>query len=171
MRHTLTAVFDDRGDAQHALNKLLAAGYLRADATLSLATPTGEGEGSPASYSNASAGQRHVVTLTTESDPEAERAVALVGRLIPIEHKQYQGRRIPGLADTMRAASPLGTTFQDSLFFATKWARNDDDPANAGLVHPRQVARPGRMKERTEGGKFHKAMACRHRQLYDLARS
>ncbi len=57
-----------------SLNKLLAAGYLRADARL------------------ASAGERHVITLTTESDPEAERAVALVGRLIPADPRHAADR-------------------------------------------------------------------------------
>ena len=34
MRHTLKAVFDQRSDAQHALDALLASGYPRADMAL-----------------------------------------------------------------------------------------------------------------------------------------
>lgn len=64
MRQTLIAVFEKRGDAQHALNKLLAAGFLLEDATLSIADPAG-----------------HVLALTTESEEEAGRAIGLVGRL------------------------------------------------------------------------------------------
>jgi hypothetical protein len=112
MRHTLTAVFDKPGDAQHALNKLHAAGYSMEDTALSIAAPTGQssngdrtraGEesrlglsakhlfarllgtgrtGHSARHTDASPGGRNVVTLTTESETEAKRAVELVGRLM-----------------------------------------------------------------------------------------
>jgi hypothetical protein len=106
MRHTLTAVFDDRGDAQHALNKLLAAGYLRADAILS------------------PAGKRHVITLTTESDPEAERAVALVGRLIPADPRQTTVRS----KDDKIAAYRYGNEMRTSDKYRNRsWNEVNDD--------------------------------------------
>jgi hypothetical protein len=79
MRHTLTAVFDNRGAAQHALNKLLAAGFTRADAALSLAAPPRQ------AGRRGTAGEEahgHVLTLTTESDMEADRAAGLIGRAL-----------------------------------------------------------------------------------------
>ena len=42
MRHTLVAVFDNRSDAQNALDELLASGFSRTDASLSSADPTGQ---------------------------------------------------------------------------------------------------------------------------------
>lgn len=45
MTHTLTAVFDTRGEAQHSLNKLLASGYSHADAALSNAPEAGQVDG------------------------------------------------------------------------------------------------------------------------------
>jgi len=42
MRHTLVAVFDNRSDAQSALDELLASGFSRTDASLSSADPTGQ---------------------------------------------------------------------------------------------------------------------------------
>jgi hypothetical protein len=42
MRHTLVAVFDNRSDAQNALDELLASGFSRNDASLSSADPTGQ---------------------------------------------------------------------------------------------------------------------------------
>lgn len=77
MRHTLTAVFADSGAAQHALNKLLAAGFTRADAVVSLAAPPER------TARRGTAGEeacRRVLTLTAESDMEADRAAGLIGR-------------------------------------------------------------------------------------------
>jgi uncharacterized protein (TIGR02271 family) len=42
MQHTLVAVFDNRSDAQSALDELLASGFDRSSANLSSADPTGE---------------------------------------------------------------------------------------------------------------------------------
>lgn len=106
MKHVLTAVFDKRGDAQHALNKLFAAGFERADATLSLAPTaahdstdgTVQGLGAsgkhrftrllgihahdrPEGNPEAGAGAMHVLTLTTQSDTQARRAAELIGQL------------------------------------------------------------------------------------------
>ncbi|WP_156328271.1 MULTISPECIES: hypothetical protein [unclassified Massilia] len=122
MRHTLKAVFDNRSDAQHVLEELLASGYTHADVALSDsddATPEAdhhEGFGAsvrhtfdrlfgskhhaaPASEPAPSAGEamhgHHVVLFTTESEPEAERAAGIIGRFGPAgieEHHEPSGQ-------------------------------------------------------------------------------
>jgi hypothetical protein len=109
MRHTLRAVFDDPGAAQHALNKLLAAGFTREDVAISLVAPAAgkgdtasEGARDPAvlvrhlfahfagtrssgrrvNHADLPEGGCHVLTLTAESEMEADRATALVGRFL-----------------------------------------------------------------------------------------
>jgi hypothetical protein len=99
MRHTLKAVFDQRSDAQHVLDELLASGYLRSDTTLSSAPPAEHAEGLGASvrhaferlfgpwqhkHADALMHGRHVVTLTAGSEPDAERAVGIMQRFGPI---------------------------------------------------------------------------------------
>jgi hypothetical protein len=42
MQHTLVAVFDNRTDAQNAMNELLSSGFTRTDVRLSNADPTGQ---------------------------------------------------------------------------------------------------------------------------------
>lgn len=42
MQHTLVAVFDNRSDAQNAMDELLASGFTRADVNVSSADPTGQ---------------------------------------------------------------------------------------------------------------------------------
>jgi hypothetical protein len=119
MRHTLVAVFDNRSDAQSALDELLASGFSRTDASLSSADPTGQSnsvtgdneslegereEGFGASikhfftglfgsdtnehamkYSYAVTRGHHVLTLTTESEPEVERAADIIERFGPVD--------------------------------------------------------------------------------------
>jgi uncharacterized protein (TIGR02271 family) len=118
MQHTLVAVFDNRSDAQNALDELLASGFSRTDANISSADSTYTGsttgatvgasgvheEGVGASikhfftnlfgsdsdehasrYSNAITGGRHVLTLTTESDAEVERASDIIERFNPVD--------------------------------------------------------------------------------------
>ena len=119
MRHTLVAVFDNRSDAQQALDALLAAGFARTDASLSSADPTGQSnsvtgedgalageheEGFGASikhfftglfgsdtsehamkYAGAVTRGHHVLTLSTESEPEIERAADVIERFGPVD--------------------------------------------------------------------------------------
>jgi uncharacterized protein (TIGR02271 family) len=116
MQHTLVAVFDNRSDAQSALDELLASGFTRTSVNISSAdlagttTTTGatlgttQEEGVGASikhffenlfgtdhdehairYSNAVTGGQHVLTLTTDSEPEVERAADLIERFGPID--------------------------------------------------------------------------------------
>jgi uncharacterized protein (TIGR02271 family) len=42
MQHTLVAVFDNRSDAQNAMDELLASGFTRSDVNVSSADPTGQ---------------------------------------------------------------------------------------------------------------------------------
>jgi hypothetical protein len=139
MRHTLTAVFDDRGAAQHALNKLLAAGFTRADVALSLAAPAGQaGKGITADEEARS----HVLTLTTGSDMEADRATALVGRFLIVavdrpaapearDGFQYRMRRWTALAADRKASwssrhggeLPPWDRFKDAVLHG--WGRID----------------------------------------------
>lgn len=44
MQHTLVAVFDNRTDAQNAMNELLSSGFSRTDVRLSNADPTGQSD-------------------------------------------------------------------------------------------------------------------------------
>ena len=143
MRHTLVAVFDNRSDAQSALDELLASGFSRTDASLSSADPTGQSnsvtgndellqgeheEGFGASikhfftglfgsdtnehamkYSYAVTRGHHVLTLTTESEPEVERAADIIERFGPvdIDERHDQWSREPGSAGVMGASSGM----------------------------------------------------------------
>ncbi|KGF82912.1 hypothetical protein IA69_04050 [Massilia sp. JS1662] len=143
MRHTLVAVFDNRNDAQSALDELLASGFSRTDASLSSADPTGQSnsvtgndellqgeheEGFGASikhfftglfgsdtnehamkYSYAVTRGHHVLTLTTESEPEVERAADIIERFGPvdIDERHDQWTRETGSAGVMGASSGM----------------------------------------------------------------
>jgi len=141
MRHTLVAVFDNRSDAQNALDELLASGFSRTDASLSGADPTGQSnsvtgndemltgaheEGFGASikhfftslfgsdtnehamkYSYAVTRGHHVLTLTTESEPEVERAADIIERFGPvdIDERHDQWARETGGAGVLGAGA------------------------------------------------------------------
>lgn len=125
MQHTLVAVFDNRSDAQSAMDELLASGFTRdnvyvssadltgqagtsayASSTIDTTTTTGttRDEGIGASikhffenlfgsdndehvtrYSSAVTGGQHVLTLTTTSEPEVERAADVIERFGPVD--------------------------------------------------------------------------------------
>jgi len=139
MRHTLVAVFDNRSDAQNALDELLASGFSRTDASLSGADPTGqtdsvtgdnellagtheEGFGASikhfftslfgsdsnehaARYSDAVTRGHHVLTLTTDSEPEVERAADIIERFGPVDIDETHDQLAGGTAGA-RMASP-----------------------------------------------------------------
>jgi hypothetical protein len=138
MRHTLKAVFEHRSDAQQVLDELLASGYPRADIALSDIATTGPADdeghatGLGASIRHAAARllgtlhhkdaetHRHIVTLTTESDPAAARAAGIIGNHHPAGLEDIHDERDPGdrRADvagagtgsaTMRRRYPPGT--------------------------------------------------------------
>nr|WP_314542911.1 general stress protein [uncultured Massilia sp.] len=141
MQHTLVAVFDNRSDAQNAMDELLGAGFSRTDVNLSSADPTGQTdsvtgssesmgsgvheEGIGASikhfftnlfgadndehasrYSDAVTRGHHVVTLTTQSEPEVERAADIIERFGPVDIDERHD--LSGPASTLGAAT-LGT--------------------------------------------------------------
>jgi hypothetical protein len=98
MRHTLKAVFDQRSDAQHVLDELLASGYPRADVALSNVPATGPDTSlrhtaarllgtlyhrHAEQHGDTSMPERHIVTLTTASDPEAARATGIMAQYRP----------------------------------------------------------------------------------------
>jgi len=119
MQHTLVAVFDNRSDAQSAMDELLASGFSRTDVNVSSADATGQTsslsgdvpgidqaheEGIGASikhfftglfgsdsdthasqYSDAVTRGHHVLTLTTQSEPEVERAADVIERFGPVD--------------------------------------------------------------------------------------
>ena len=141
MRHTLVAVFDNRSDAQNALDELLASGFSRTDASLSSADPTGQTdsvtgdnelltgaheEGFGASikhfftslfgsdsnehaerYSNAVTRGHHVLTLTTDSEPEVERAADIIERFGPVDIDETHDQLAAGPAGARMAAPGL----------------------------------------------------------------
>lgn len=175
MRHTLKAVFEHRSDAQHVLDELLASGYPRADlalADISTTEPTGLGTTLRHTaarllgtrHDQDAEAQRHVVTLTTESDPEAERAADIIARAHPAgledildEHaagamsaaprRRYPPGTAPGSLQhhphedshyfgTQNAgAPPAGNTYQETLGSIARWSDPDEvDPFDLGAV-------------------------------------
>jgi hypothetical protein len=141
MRHTLVAVFDNRSDAQNALDELLASGFSSTDASLSSADPTGqtdsvsgdnelltgaheEGFGASikhfftslfgsdsnehaARYSDAVTRGHHVLTLTTESEPEVERAADIIERFGPVDIDENHEKWAAGTAGAGTVSSGL----------------------------------------------------------------
>jgi hypothetical protein len=122
MRHTLKAVFNRRSDAQHVLDELLACGYSRADTEIS------NSEGLAASVrhrlarlvasrlhrqtaesADATMSGHHVVTLTADSEPDAERAVHIIQRFHPVGIEDLPSEWDHDTAGTMPAACPPGT--------------------------------------------------------------
>ncbi len=115
MQHTLVAVFDNRTDAQSALDELLASGFSRKDVRLSggdasTASASGSdddvgiGGGIKSFFSNlfgtdnsehanryegAVTRGQHVVTLTADSLPEVERAADLIERFGPTDIDEH----------------------------------------------------------------------------------
>jgi uncharacterized protein (TIGR02271 family) len=137
MQHTLVAVFDNRSDAQGAMDELLAEGFTRDDVYVSssdlaaqaggIATPTtttttatrDEGVGASIKrffenlfgsdndenavrYSNAVSAGQHVLTLTTSSETEVERAADVIERFGPIDIDERH--------DLSGTAASLGTS-------------------------------------------------------------
>lgn len=156
MQHTLVAVFDNRSDAQNAMDELLASGFSRTDVNVSSADPTGqtdsvtgavprvdesEDTGIGASiknfftglfgsdnddhterYADAVTRGHHVLTLTTQSEPEVERAADVIERFGPIDLDERHDLNGPAssldvnmLAAGATAGSSLGRTSSASM--------------------------------------------------------
>jgi hypothetical protein len=145
MRHTLKAVFDHRSDAEHVLDELLASGYPRADMALADLSTT-----APATSLRHTAARlldvlrlrhaqppgRHLVTLTTASDPDAERAAGIIAHHHPAGLEDLNDEGDAGLwtgAFVPRRDYPPGTApgalqhrpHEDSHYFGTQ---NADAP-------------------------------------------
>lgn len=148
MRHKLKAVFDDRGNAQHALDALLTSGYPRADAdlvTIAGVRPDNPGAGSAPRWRErpgastarllsrllglassrplVAAAPRgvadsHVLTLSTDSAEEAERAASLVSGFMQLH---AAGAGTAGDPAGMRYVTHQRTTVAGALQF---YARN-----------------------------------------------
>jgi len=139
MQHTLVAVFDNRSDAQNAMDELLASGFTRDDVyvsssdltaqaggiatpttttTTTTATPREEGVGASIKhffenlfgadndehavrYSDAVSAGQHVLTLTTSSETDVERAADVIERFGPIDIDERH--------DLSGSAASLGT--------------------------------------------------------------
>jgi hypothetical protein len=107
MRHHLTAVFNNRNDAQHVLDELLIAGYPRAGTTL-VSPPAGGADdkldagpgstvrqlfvrlfGSP-TYLPERADEpgflpgRHVINVRAATEPDSVRAIGIIERFDPV---------------------------------------------------------------------------------------
>lgn len=161
MQHTLVAVFDNRSDAQNAMDELLASGFTRDNVYVSSADLTGQGttglsgattdtspgttheEGVGASikhffqnifgsdheehatrYSNFVTGGQHVLTLTTTSEPEVERAADVIERFGPLDIDERH--------DLSGNAASLGTSAYQPQSSSTLQAGSMQSGAQAG---------------------------------------
>ena len=179
MRHTLVAVFDNRSDAQSALDELLASGFSRTDASLSSADPTGQSnsvtgdnellegereEGFGASikhfftglfgsdtnehamkYSYAVTRGHHVLTLTTDSEPEVERAADIIERFGPvdIDERHDQWTRDAGSAGVLGAGAGLGTSASGMQQSGSMSAQSGTPGSGSGSSGSYQGTPPG----------------------------
>ncbi|UVW27142.1 YsnF/AvaK domain-containing protein [Massilia sp. H6] len=126
MQHTLVAVFDNRTDAQNAMNELLSSGFSREEVRLSGSdtgsasttasdTDTDSGFGSGIKnffsdlfsdsdehvdrYQGALSSGKNVITLTADSLDEVERAADIIEGFGPVdidEHASGTGAGVPG---------------------------------------------------------------------------
>lgn len=144
MQHTLVAVFDNSTDAQKAMNELLSSGFHGSEMRLSsgdssipaLDSPTSANEdvsigdsikgffsdlfGSApndrsAMYSDAVSRGNCVLTVTTRSEPEVERAADLIEGFGPInidEHRHAQTNATSDMATSAMAQGAQRTSQQ-----------------------------------------------------------
>ena len=158
MQHTLVAVFDNRSDAQNAMDELLASGFTRDNVYVSSADLTGQDttltgtttttgavheEGVGASikhffenlfgsdqdehatrYSSAVTAGQHVLTLTTTSEPEVERAADVIERFGPIDIDERH--------DLQGNAASLGTSAYQPQSSSTVQAGSMQSGTQAG---------------------------------------
>ena len=135
MQHTLVAVFDNRTDAQNAMNELLSSGFSTQDvrlsssdtsaATTTTTTTTGSDTGVGSSiknffsdlfgsddnehatrYQGAVSGGKNVITVTADSLEEVERAADIVERFNPIDIDEHSSGS--GTSGAMLAGSQSG---------------------------------------------------------------
>jgi len=112
MQHTLLAVFDNRGDAEKALDALVAGGFARPRLRLtegeSAGQPDTAGHGFGAGirrffsdifgsdrsehaqrYADAVSGGRHVLSFEADTEDEVERAADIVERFGPVDLDEH----------------------------------------------------------------------------------
>jgi uncharacterized protein (TIGR02271 family) len=143
MQHTLVAVFDNRSKAQSAMDELLATGFSRSDMSVSSSDTTAgatEGEGMGASvkhffsnlfgsdhdehanrYAGAVTQGHHVLTVTTQSDADVDRASDVIERFSPLDIDERDGTGTsassmdPSMLSGVRTgSSTLGAAMQSS---------------------------------------------------------
>jgi hypothetical protein len=174
MRHTLKAVFNRRSDAQHVLDELLACGYSRTDTEISNAEglaasvkhrlarliATGLHRHTTEEASAAMTG-RHVVTLTADSEPDAERATHIIQRFHPVGIEDRPSEWDHDPAATMPSSCPPGTepgallyrTRDNSPYFGTQNAGSPpigntfEEPMSDGGRWSGADARPSRARK------------------------
>jgi hypothetical protein len=112
MRHTLKAVFDQRSDAQHVLDDLLAAGYSGDDASISDEVE----QDSSLRHTLARLFTRHkaehhryILTLNADSDPDAQRALGIIESRGPLGVEDAREWRDPWADAGVRPTYPAGT--------------------------------------------------------------
>lgn len=135
MQHTLVAVFDNRTDAQNAMNELLSSGFSTQDVRLSgsdtsaatttttttTGSDTGVGSGiknffsdlfgsddneQATRYQGAVSGGKNVITVTADSLEEVERAADIVEGFGPIDIDEHSSGM--GVSGAMLAGSQSG---------------------------------------------------------------
>jgi uncharacterized protein (TIGR02271 family) len=145
MQHTLVAVFDNRGDAQRALEDLVASGFARQSVRLSDGDPAGEARAQSRSkpaddsigasikhfftdifgtdrsldarmYSEAVTRGHHVLTLSADSEPDVERAADIVERHGPIDIDEHAQQWRAGALQQSPAMSQQGATSQGGQY-------------------------------------------------------
>jgi hypothetical protein len=197
MRHTLKAAFDRQSDAQHVLDELLASGYSGADLTLSNTPPAGLATSIEHTIGRLFASRQqkqamaspgvvvqghHLVTLTADSELDAERAVAIIerfgatgiedihdewvaGRMRPVyrtgtepgalQARPHEDRQFFG---TQAAGSPpTGNTFQELMGATMPWDYRNEEAARAGVPEAPTGAISG-----SDADDDHLAAAYRH---------
>lgn len=123
MQHTLVAVFDNRGDADKALEDLVASGFSRWEIQVTAGAASddagvgssirnffsdvfGTERGQATQMYTEAVGRGHfVLTAKADSEPEVERAAAIVERYGPIdidEQAEYRG----AAPETLQRAQP-----------------------------------------------------------------
>lgn len=196
MQHTLIAVFDNRADAEHAMDELLASGFSRQDVKISKGDPTGitdsvtgrsasdstadtgqQDEGFGASirhffsdifgtdnsdhtqrYSDAVSRGHHVLTLTTESEPEVERAADIVEAHGPVDidekHAEWAGGAAMSSPESMRMSGAGGMQQSAGMSQQSSMSQDMSDDRNLYQQQSLDTAEPmGTTYQEPQGGR------------------
>jgi len=155
MRQTLTAVFEDRAKAQQALAELLAAGYPPADAVLTTVAGQSAGPGDapvpawrerPGAASArlfarlVSVHDSHILTLSTDSTREAQRAAKLISAFTPggdvpqpAPPVMRPGTILPHVGQRADAAAEAAHRFGHDMHNNERYRNRSWNAANADL--------------------------------------